>query len=155
MEANAMQQPPRPYNTTFFNFRELALSIIQGLIVSLAVLTVYQYGVYQGYNEAAIRTLVFLVLVTANILLTLVNRSLYYSLRTTLQYKNKLIPFIIAATIALVMVITGIPSVRSFFGLTIISVSDFCWSVLLGALSVIWLEGWKWLRRCRSDGDRY
>lgn len=147
MEANAMQQKPRPYSSTFFSYRELTLSIVQGLIITLAVLIAYQYGIYRGYDETATRTWVFMVLITANVLLTLVNRSFYYSLWVTLHYKNNLIPLIITATGSLVAAILLIPPVRHFFGLAAIPVLDLCGSILLGILSVIWLEGWKWLKR--------
>lgn len=151
MEANAMRQKPRPYTATFFSYKELLLSIIQGLVISLAVLASYQYGIFRGYHEEGIRTLVFLVLVAANILLTLVNRSFYYSLGVTLKYKNKLIPLIIALTSALVAAIMGIRPIRTFFGLDLIAPIDLYGSILFGFLSVIWLEAWKWFQR-RSPG---
>lgn len=158
MEANAMQQPPRPYSTTFFSYRELALSMIQGLIIALAALSAYRYAVSAGYTEEATRTLVFLVLVTANIALTLINRSFYYSLRVTLRYRNRLIPVIILLTVALVAIIMGVGPVRHFFGLELVSAGSIGGTVLLGILSVIWLEVWKWSRRRRvtrrQDGPR-
>ena len=69
----------------FFSYRELALSIVQGLVITLAVLAIYQYGIYRGYDEMATRTLVFTTLITANVLLTLVNRSFYYAVWVTLS----------------------------------------------------------------------
>jgi Ca2+-transporting ATPase len=147
IEANAMQQKPRPYGTTFFSYRELGLSIVQGLIITMAVLAAYRSGLHNGYDEPATRTLVFVVLVTANILLTLVNRSFYYSIWVTLQYKNKLIPGMISVTVALVIAILSIPFLRQFFGLSLLAPMDYAGSILLGTLSVIWLEGWKWFRR--------
>lgn len=147
MEANAMQQKPRPYGATFFSYRELGLSIIQGLIITMAVLAAYQYGLHSGYAEPATRTLVFIVLVTANILLTLVNRSFYYSIWVTFRYKNKLIPGVIGVTVALVVAILSVPVVRQFFGLSLLAPLDYLGSILLGIVSVIWLEGWKWFQR--------
>lgn len=147
MEANAMQQKPRSYNSTFLSYKELALSVVQGLVIAVAVLAAYRYGIYIGYDEPVIRTLVFMVLVSANILLTLVNRSFYYGLWTTLQYRNNLVPFIIIITVMLIIVIMLIPSLRHFFGLTIINPVDYSGSIILGALSVIWMEVLKWFSR--------
>ncbi|MBC7866473.1 MAG: HAD-IC family P-type ATPase, partial [Gloeobacteraceae cyanobacterium ES-bin-316] len=48
MEKNTMQQKPRPFSTTFFNLKELATSILQGLIITAGTLTCYQYAVQQG-----------------------------------------------------------------------------------------------------------
>ena len=78
IEKNTMNQKPRPLTATFFNWRELSVSIIQGLVITIGTLFCYQYAVYQGFNEQITRTMVFVVLVTANIFLTLVNRSFYY-----------------------------------------------------------------------------
>ena len=88
IEKNTMLQKPRPFTDTFFNWKELSTSIIQGLVITLGTLFVYQYCVNSNYNEAITRTMVFTCLVTANIFLTLSNRSFYYSIFTTIQYKN-------------------------------------------------------------------
>lgn len=99
IEKNTMTQQPRPFTTTFFNWKELSTSIIQGLIITIGTLFCYQFAIYQGFNEAVTRTMVFVVLVTANVFLTLVNRSFYYSIFTTLLYKNNLVPIVIGITI--------------------------------------------------------
>jgi Ca2+-transporting ATPase len=79
MEKNTTQKP-RPFTNTFFSWKELSTSIIQGLVITLGTLSVYQFAVYQGFNEHVTRTMVFLVLVTSNVFLTLINRSFYYSI---------------------------------------------------------------------------
>ncbi len=79
IEKNAMLQPPKPFTKTFFNIVELSTSIMQGIAITIGTLAAYQYAVYNGYNEALTRTLVFIVLIAANIFLTLSNRSFYYS----------------------------------------------------------------------------
>lgn len=88
LENNTMQQKPRPFTTTFFNFKELTTSIIKGLLITVGTLAAYQYAVYQGFSESLTRTMVFTVLVAANIFLTLVNRSFYYSIFTIFRYKT-------------------------------------------------------------------
>ncbi|WP_118953486.1 cation-translocating P-type ATPase [Taibaiella helva] len=153
MEPNAMQQKPRPYSADLFNFSELALSIVQGLVIALAVLASYWYGVFRGYDIAAVRTLVFITLVSANIMLTLINRSFYYPVWATLRYKNRMIPFIIGLTITLVVLVIWLLPVRNFFGLTLLPLSELCGSILLGLCSVAWLECLKWLRRKKTLSD--
>lgn len=75
MEKNTMIRKPRPFTSTFFNVKELFTSIIQGLVITVGALSIYQYAIYGGFNEATTRTMVFFVLITANLFLTLVNRS--------------------------------------------------------------------------------
>ncbi|MFT7606934.1 MAG: Ca2+-transporting ATPase, partial [Saprospiraceae bacterium] len=48
MEKNTMIQKPRPVSSTFFNWKELTTSIIQGLMITAGVLIIYQYAVMAG-----------------------------------------------------------------------------------------------------------
>jgi Ca2+-transporting ATPase len=48
IEKNAMQQKPRKMTETFLNWRELSISIIQGLMITVGVLFAYQLAVQNG-----------------------------------------------------------------------------------------------------------
>jgi Ca2+-transporting ATPase len=147
MEKNTMQQTPRPFTTTFFSFRELTASVIQGTIITLGTLTAYQYAVRQGYDEALTRSMVFLTLVTANIWLTLINRSFYYSVITTLKYKNRMIFYIIAATILITIFLFVVSSFARFFGFETLNLMQLAICVGIGIVSVAWFEIVKWQKR--------
>lgn len=147
MEENTMQNKPRPFATSFFNWNELTTSIIQGLAITIGSLLGYQYAIYQGLGENATRTIVFLVLITANIFLTLVNRSFYYSLLTTIKYKNNLVPLMIGITIAITAMLLFIPSFTAFFGFTSLSSNQIFIAISIGFASVIWYEGVKIYKR--------
>ena len=140
METNTMIKKPRPFTTTFFKFKELATSIVQGLTITLGALFTYQYAVYQGFNESVTRTMVFMVLIVANIFLTLVNRSFYYSLLKTLKYKNNLVPLVIGITIAIAALLLFVPSFTAFFKFQTLSLSQLLISILAGSVSVLWYE---------------
>ena len=45
MEENTMQNKPRPFATSFFNWNELTTSIIQGLAITMGSLLGYQYAI--------------------------------------------------------------------------------------------------------------
>ncbi len=79
IEANLMQQKPRPFTNTFLSWKDLQISIFQGIIITAGTLGIYQFAVSKGYDEEQTRTMVFTTLVIANIFLSLVNRSFYYS----------------------------------------------------------------------------
>jgi P-type Ca2+ transporter type 2C len=147
MEANIMRQPPRPISNTFFSWRELWISIIQGLAISATALLTYRYAVNEGKDEHTTRTMVFLVLIAANIILTLVNRSFYYSIFTTSRYQNRLIPLIIGTTIMLVGALLFIPPLTRFFTFARLHWYDFMFSIIAGFLSVIWFEIIKMIKR--------
>jgi P-type Ca2+ transporter type 2C len=140
MEKNTMNQNPRPFTTTFFNRRELATSIIQGLVITAGTLYAYQLAVSQGLNETVTRTMVFTTLIAANIFLTLVNRSFYYSVLTTLRYTNTLVPLVISVTIAISGLLIFIRPLAEFFEFERLPLSNLFSSVVIGFLSVIWYE---------------
>ncbi len=140
IEKNTMMQKPRPFTDTFFNWKELSTSIIQGLVITIGTLFCYQYAIYQGFNESIIRTMVFVVLVTANIFLTLVNRSFYYSIFTTLYYKNNLVPIIIGITIAITGLILYIKPLTVFFAFEHLNINQLSIAIGIGFISVVWYE---------------
>ena len=140
MEKNTMLRKPRPFTNTFFNLKELTVSVIQGLAITAGTLLVYQYSVQQGFDEAHTRTMVFTVLIVANIFLTLVNRSFYYSIFTTLRYKNNLVLLIIAITIAITGLMLFVPPLTQFFEFEVINLYQLMICIGIGFASVIWYE---------------
>ena len=151
IEHNAMLQKPRPLTKTFFNWKELSTSIIQGLVITVGTLLIYQYAIQQGFTEAVTRTMVFLVLISANIFLTLVNRSFFYSVFTTLKYKNNLVLLIISITIALTTLLIYIKSLALFFKFNHLNLSQLVMAIVAGFASVIWYEAVKWRKRVKAS----
>lgn len=149
MEQNTMSQPPRPFTKTFFNWHELVTSIVQGLLITAGTLTAYQLSVYWRYDETLTRTMVFIVLISANVLLTLVNRSFYYSVFTTIKYPNHLIPLIIGITVFISTLLLYVKPLSDFFRFTSPNAFQLLVSISIGFLSVIWFELIKWRRRTR------
>jgi Ca2+-transporting ATPase len=147
MEKNTMSQKPKALTTTFFNWKELTISIIQGLVITIGTLFVYQYSVMNGYNEGLTRTMTFTVLIAANIFLTLVNRSFYYSTLTTLKYKNNMVLFIIFITIALVGLILFVKPLTTFFEFETLNLLQLLTCIAIGFVSVIWFEIVKFFKR--------
>jgi Ca2+-transporting ATPase len=152
MEKNTMTQKPRPFTTTFFNWKELSTSIIQGLAITLGTLFVYQFSVYQGFNEPVTRTMVFLVLVSSNIFLTLINRSFYYSIFTTLHYKNNLVFIIIGITMAITGLLLYVKPLRDFFEFEYLNIEQLGLAIGVGCVTVLWYELVKiWKRKFKND----
>jgi Ca2+-transporting ATPase len=150
MEKNLMSQKPRPFTSTFFNLRELTTSVIQGLMITADTLLAYQYGVQQGLPEAAVRTMVFTTLLSANLFLTLVNRSFYYSIFTTLQYKNNLVVLISLVTIGIAAMLLYIKPLTTFFEFDHLNFPQLAFSIATGFVFVIWFEVVKMVRRNTS-----
>lgn len=140
IEKNTMSKKPRPFTTTFFDRKELITSVFQGIGITAGTLFVYQYSVYHGFDEAHTRAMVFTVLIVANICLTLVNRSFYYSVFTTLLYKNNMILLIIAVTIIITGLLLFIPTLTKFFEFKTLNTPELMTCLIIGLLSVIWYE---------------
>ena len=147
IEKNLMLQKPRLFTSSFLSWKELNISIFQGLAITAANLCIYQYAVQQGMNEDTTRTMVFITLIVANIFLTLVNRSFYYSVITTMKYKNNLLRGIILITIVLMGVILYVPSINQFFKFEILQIHEILICSAAGFVSVIWLELYKYIKR--------
>lgn len=150
LEKNTMSQQPKALTTTFFNWKELSISIIQGLVITLGTLFVYRYSVMNGYDEALTRTMTFTVLITANIFLTLINRSFYYSILTTLKYKNNMVIFIILATVVLLGLILYVKPLTDFFEFETMNFMQLVICLTIGFITVIWFEIAKLIQRTNT-----
>lgn len=151
MEKNTMLQKPRKLTETFLNWRELSISIIQGLVITAGVLFTYQYSLHLGNNENFTRTMVFTTLIFANIFLSLVNRSFVYSVFDSLKNKNNLFPLVIGITLVLLFSIIYIPVFASFFQVTQIGLAEIGISFFIAAVSVLWFEVYKWIKRMKHN----
>jgi len=150
MEKNAMHLPPRKVSKTFFQWNELTMSLIQGLVITAGVIFMYQFEVHAGASENEVRTAVFLTLISSNILLTLVNRSFYYSIVETFRYNNRLLIGILITTAGILCLMLTVPFIRDFFRLAPASAPMIVCGVLTAAISVLWIEVVKWQRRRSS-----
>ena len=145
-EPHLMSEPPRKTTDTFLSWRELSVSVVQGLAITAGTLATYRIAVAGGATEESTRTSVFLCLVTANILLTLVNRSFVRSVFHSLGYRNRLLTGIVAFTAALTAMLVAVPAMRDFFGFEAPGWALVSKSVAIGMASVLWFEIYKWTR---------
>jgi Ca2+-transporting ATPase len=147
MESNLMLQKPRPLTNTFFNLKEITISIVQGLVITLGLLFVYQYCIRENCTESVTRTVVFLTLIASNIFLTLANRSFYYSIFTTIGYKNNLVLIIIGITVLITTLLLFVPVFSHFFMFETVLAVQIGMSILVGFVSVFWIEIYKAFKR--------
>ena len=149
MEKNTMQQSPRKMTETFLNWKELTISIVQGLFITAGVLFAYQWSVIQDGNEEKTRAMVFTTLIFANILLSLVNRSFHYSMVESFKNRNILFIAVSGITLILLFAILYIEPLAVFFHLTELNVADLGTALGIASLSVLWFEVYKWVKRMK------
>lgn len=147
MSAGTMARPPRKSGNTFLSGKQLLISIVQGLLITSSCLGLGYYFMQQEYNEATVRTIIFLTLLFSNIFLTLVNRSFYYSIFTTLKYKNYLVWLIIGITLLFIAVLLFVPSVQHIFLLVSLSPPLIVICMLSGLVGTFGLELYKLFKR--------
>ncbi|RZJ98734.1 MAG: hypothetical protein EOO46_24435 [Flavobacterium sp.] len=146
MEKNIMLQKPRKMTDTFLNLRELSISIIQGLMITVGVLFVYHSAVQDGQDEQTTRAMVFTTMIFANVFLCLVNRSFVFSMFESIKNRNKLFPLIIGLTLTLLFAILYIPIFADFFKLSRLNLQELGYSILIACISVLWFEIYKWIK---------
>lgn len=147
MEKNTMKHAPRQMSDTFLNWRELTISIIQGLAITAGVLFVYQLSVQNGGNEEKTRAMVFATLIFSNVILSLVNRSFYYSMFESFKNRNPLFGAIIGVTLIMLLGILYYEPVSSFFNVTGLNPIELGTTLGIAMISVMWFEVYKLLRR--------
>lgn len=150
MEPNTMDRPPRALGQTFFGSRELLTSIVQGLVITAGMLAVYYYALQQGLSEVQTRSMVFLSLLVANIFLTLVNRSFYYSILRTLGYRNGRMFWVLGVTILLMVLIVGLPPLAAFFRISSLPLPLLGIALATGMITTLWFEIVKFWTRSRA-----
>ncbi|AZA86642.1 cation-translocating P-type ATPase [Chryseobacterium shandongense] len=151
MEKNTMKKPPRQLTDTFLSWSELTVSIVQGLVITAGILWIYQYSVHLGNDETKTRTFVFSTLILANILLSLVNRSFYYSIFETLKNRNTLFAGITILVSLLFVVILYVPPVSTFFSVSSLTVQELGLALITAVVSVLWFEIYKLIKRALSN----
>ncbi len=147
MEKNSMTQKPRPISETFLSMRELVISIIQGLVITAGVLFIYQLTYRNGGDEEMTRSMVFTTLIFANILLSFVNRSFYYTMFESFRNKNNLLIYITSATFLMLMMMLYVDPITRFFKLTSLNLNQLLTAGSAAMVSVMWFEIYKLVKR--------
>lgn len=147
IEADSMSKQPRKMSSTFFSFNELSLSIIQGLIITIACLSLGYYFMINNSGESLIRTVIYTTLIFSNLFLTLVNRSFHYSIFTTLRYKNRLIPIILVLSLIILYLSIYFHPVQTIFQFEELKITDLFLCFVAAFLGVIWVEFYKLIKR--------
>lgn len=150
IESGSMQKKPRKMSTSFFSFRELSLSITQGIFITMACLVPGYIFMMNGGSEAEVRTVIYATLIFSNLLLTLVNRSFYHSVFITIGYKNNLLLIVLLISVLVLFASVYLHPVRSLFQFEELNSTHLMLCLAAAFVSVIWVEGHKMVKRHAS-----
>lgn len=143
VEPGIMTRPPRQRNEALFSRKEIGFSFLQGGIIAGGIIYLYHYFMTHGYPLAYVRTIVFLTLMTVNLLLTFTGRSLEENLAKTLRYRNNLVPYLIGATIFFLAGVMAVPAVRGLFGLQPLRITHYFLCLAAAMVVTFWIEIYK------------
>ena len=143
VEGNIMHMQPRNRKRALFSTDELLISIVQGIIMTAGLMTLYYVYMNSGHSLEEIRTIVFNTLVMNNIFLTFVNRSFTENFTKTVHYKNNLVIPVFVISVIFLACIYFVPAIKDIFGLTTITGKDFLICLGVSFISVAWFELYK------------
>jgi P-type Ca2+ transporter type 2C len=143
VDKNIMLAPPRRRRLGLFEQGELLISVVQGLVITIAVLWLYYFSVYQGASLETTRTMVFTTLIISNIFLTFTNRSFTENITKTIRYKNDLALWVLLLSLLFISVIHLVAPVRNLFGLVPVQFTGFLLCTGTALVSVGWFELYK------------
>jgi Ca2+-transporting ATPase len=147
IEPDSMNKSPRKLSSSFFSFHELSMSIIQGIIITAFCLGLGYYYMQNDHSIAEVRTIIYSTLIFSNSFLTLSNRSFYFSILTTIQYKNILIPLMLSISLLVLLLSIYFTPLQNIFQFVPLEAIDLTFCFIAGFASVIWVEIFKLIRR--------
>ena len=147
IEPDSMNKAPRKLSTSFFSFNELSMSIIQGLVITGVCLGLGYYYMENDHTITEVRTIIYSTLILSNIFLTLSNRSFYYSVFTTIQYKNILIPLILSASLIILLLSIYFTPFQNIFQFVPLQALDLSYCLIAAFAGVMWIEIVKFIKR--------
>jgi Ca2+-transporting ATPase len=152
-EKNVMERPPRNPAEPLFSRRTVLLSLIQGVVVLLTVLTVFCFSLYQGRTDAETRTLTFVTLIVANMGLIFTNLSWSSNIISIMRTRNNALWLMAAATVVFLGLVIYVPVLRQLFGFTVLHFDDVAACFFIGTASIMWFEVIKYISRTRGAKD--
>ena len=148
-EAGLMARPPRLPNAPLFDRGLLTHGLMQGGVVLIAALIVFQIGIQADHGEQTARAMAFVTLVLGNLGLVLTNRSMSSSALLALFKPNTALGLVIAITVVALGLALFVPWLRGLFGFAPLSPIHLAEAAGAALVSVVLndLIGmvWRWL----------
>jgi len=115
-EDGIMARPPRKPDAPLFDAPLLLHGLLQGAVVMVAALGIFQLGIGDAHGEEVARCMAFVTLVIGNLGLVLTNRSMKTSAFRALTRPNRALVFVVIMTMAALGLALYVPWLRGLFG---------------------------------------
>jgi len=154
-EQDIMNRLPRSADERLFTPKTLFLSLMQGFVVLGVVLLVYLHSLMSGLGETEVRSMTFITIVLANLLLILTNRSWSETIISTIRTPNKAMGWVFVGTISSLVLILTIPTLQDIFRFSQVSAEGIITCILAAGVSVLWFEAWKLWNLRKNQTSQY
>ncbi len=148
-EADVMQRPPRRPDERLFSLRSIWGALAQGASVLVACLAVFLLS-WQGHTADAARALTFATLVSAFLVIILVNRSQTRSAFSMLRVPNTAMRWVLLGTCTLLAVVLLVPAAQTLLHFAPLHAADLTRALGAGLVSVLWFDLLKHFRNSRA-----
>ena len=149
-EPGIMRRKPRPERARLFSRATIALGLLQGLGVFVAVLVAFVLAMRWGHAAEDARAIAFTTLVAGNLALIWANRSALTTAFERGAVRNPALWLVTLGTLASMLVVLYVPGIRTTFQFSVLHFDDLLISLALGSVSVAWFEALKLVRRRTS-----
>lgn len=134
-EKDVMQRPPRATGATIFNRKTLSKGLLQGSALLLTILMIYHLALQQmEVNQA--RTMAFTAMVTGNIGLIFINRSLSANILHSLRLPNPVLWWVVTGAMAVLSLALFLPGLSRLFYFASIGSTQLAISLLAALLCI-------------------
>ena len=145
--ADLMHQPPRRADEPLLSTRHILLSLVQGGVVTAAVVGLYAWLLGQAAHAATASTVAFVVLVAANAALILPSRSNQTSWRSLWAGLTPVSLWVLGGTLAALTAITTVPWLASAFKFAPLPPLHWLMAMVAGlTLTGLFAANKRWLR---------
>jgi Ca2+-transporting ATPase len=134
-----MRRPPRRRRVGLLRRGQVIVLLARGMGLTIAVLGLYLGALGAGWTEDAARGIAFITLVVGQFLLVLVERSDDLHVWRRLG-DNRVLPWILAATIGLLVVLEAVPPVAERVHLAAPPPSGWLLAIVVAAAATLWGE---------------
>jgi Ca2+-transporting ATPase len=145
-DIDIMRRPPRNPREKLYAWRSIALSLLQGGAVLAVCIGVFLFT-KSDHPDGSVRGLIFTTLVVACIAIIITNRSWTKNLLATLRTPNPAQWWVIFGSIAFLVLALNLPIAQRMFHFAPVHAWEIAVCIVLGNLSVGWIEWVKYLRR--------
>ncbi|MFZ2125673.1 MAG: cation-translocating P-type ATPase [Candidatus Saccharimonadales bacterium] len=135
-EKGIMNRPSRRLTAPVFSERMVLRSLAQGLLIAVFVTTAYRVLLNMGWDEDKARGMTFLILISANIFLTLITSS-EKRIIDVIRQKNTAMLIILTLTSVALVLVFSVPFLRELFRFSPLTAIEYLIGVLVGAVSIM------------------